>query len=91
MKNKMPTIKLHWAERFMNYMVHHTDLYERKTKANKNLDGISRDKRLFDQLVPFFDKLKQEAYQEGYKDGHSDGRREGIQEGHKMYHKGGPY
>lgn len=72
----MVCIKLHWAERFMNYMVHHTDLYERKTKANKNLDGIARDKRLFDQLVPFFNKLRDEAYLEGYQQGQKDTKNE---------------
>ena len=58
------TVKLHWAERFINYMVHHTDLYQRKKKNCPG--GIAADKRLFDQLAPFFEKLKEEAYKEGY-------------------------
>lgn len=65
-------VKLHWAERFINFMVHHTDLYQRKTKENKHLEGIARDKYLFDQLVPFFEQLKKEAYLEGKKDGISE-------------------
>lgn len=62
------TVKLSWTERFINFMTHHTNLYERKTKANKNLDGLARDKRLADQLRPFFNELREEAYLEGYKD-----------------------
>lgn len=63
---KALVVKLHWAERFMNYMVHHTDLYQRKKKNCPG--GIVADKRLFDQLVPFFEELKKEAYLEGYSD-----------------------
>jgi len=58
-------VKLHWAERFLNWYPHNTRLYLRKKKGQE--PHFSRDgKELFDQLAPFLDKLKEEAYQEGY-------------------------
>lgn len=61
------TVKLHWSERFINWYPHNTRLYLRKKKGQE--PHFSRDeKELFDQLTPFLDKLKEEAYIQGYRD-----------------------
>jgi len=60
-------VELHWAERFLNWFPHNTRLYIRKKKDVE--PHFSRDgKELFDQLVPFLDKLRKEAYTEGWDD-----------------------
>jgi hypothetical protein len=60
-------VKLSWSERFINWFPYNTRLYIRKKKGvepNFSTDG----KELFDQLAPFFDKLKEEARREGYEE-----------------------
>jgi len=71
------TVKLHWAERFLNWYPHNTRLYLRKKKGQE--PHFQRDgKELFDQLAPFLDKLKKECYQEAYQSGYTDGYNDGV-------------
>jgi hypothetical protein len=45
-------VKLHPAERFRNFMVHHTSLYARRKKGKEPTGS-----ELFHQLAPFFEQL----------------------------------
>ena len=60
-------VKLHWAERFLNWFPYNTRLYIRKKKG-QDIEFQRDGKELFDQLVPFLDNLRKEAYIEGYHD-----------------------
>lgn len=57
-------VKLHWAERFLNWYPANTKLYVRKSKG-VDYDRFKLDRDLFHQLVPFLDKLRNEALAEG--------------------------
>ena len=58
-------IELHWAERFLNWYVHNTGLYIRGQRGKEWDVRRTLDKELFDALVPYLDKLKDEAYKAG--------------------------
>lgn len=66
-------VKLHWAERFMNWFPFHTNLYIRGQRGKGWKEQRALNKELFDQLAPFLDELKEEAYHEGYQNGLADG------------------
>ena len=76
-------VKYHWAERFINWFPFNTKLYIRGERGKNRNETDRLYKELFDQLVPFLDKLKKEAYDEGFS--------EGVNEGYRRYHENGPY
>lgn len=56
-------VKKHWAERFLDWYPYNTRLYIRK-KRNQNANFMRDGKELFDQLVPFFEKFRNEVLEE---------------------------
>lgn len=54
-------VKLHWAERFMNWFPAHTRLYIRGARGKGWAEQRVLDQELFDQLAPFLDQLRAEA------------------------------
>lgn len=56
-------VKLHWAERFINWFPHHTDLYVRRKKRGEQRRILGKD--VVAALASFFDGLLAEAKAEG--------------------------
>jgi hypothetical protein len=54
-------VRLHWAERFINFYPSNTKLYVRGARGADHAKARKLEKELFDSLVPFLDKLKREA------------------------------
>lgn len=59
-------VKLHWAERFINWFPNNSKLYIRGEQGKGWNETQQLYSDLFKALAPFLDKLKAEAYQEGY-------------------------
>lgn len=62
-------VRLHWAERFLNWFPHHTKLYLRGERGKDMGGRMALQKELFNALAPFFDALRKEALTEGHKAG----------------------
>jgi len=60
------TVKLHPAERFLNWFPRHTKLYIRGERGADWPKRNKLDKELFDALVPFLELLRHEARVEAY-------------------------
>lgn len=61
-------VKIHWAQRFIDWFPHHTKLYIR---GERNADHAKADalrKELFDALVPFLDRMRTDARAEARKE-----------------------
>ena len=54
-------VQLHWAERFINWYPFHSKLYVRGARGADQKKASALQKELFDNLVPFLDRLKNEA------------------------------
>ena len=54
-------VKLHWAERFINWYPFNSKLYVRGARGADHKKARALEKELFDALVPFLDGLKKEA------------------------------
>jgi hypothetical protein len=59
-------VKLHPAERFLNWFPKHTKLYVRGERGADWPKRNKLDKELFDALVPFLEGLRHEARIEAY-------------------------
>lgn len=57
-------IKPHWAETFINWFPTHTDLYIRGERGANWHKARQLREKLFKALVPFFDRLRDEARSE---------------------------
>lgn len=57
-------VRLHWAERFINFYPRETKLYLRGARGADHAKAHALEKELFDALVPFLDKLRDEAIED---------------------------
>lgn len=57
-------VTLHWAQRFIDWFPHHSKLYIRGSRGADHAKANAQRKELFDDLVPFLDRLKLEAKKE---------------------------
>jgi len=62
-------VKVHWAETFLNWFPVHTKLYIRGERGKDWPQAEALRQELFHVLVPFFDRLRKEAYEEGFEAG----------------------
>jgi len=61
-------VKLHWAERFLNWFPFNTKLYIRGERGASQGKASELQRELFHALAPFLDELKKEAELEGRKE-----------------------